>query len=381
MANVTDEQQRKGNLGGPELFLAPIGRLSNDCMSKYYCNMCDNEYEMAPSVDYENVNELVAENLLLTERGQYKCGQCSATIAEYREFKKPNEAMDVGVAKPAAAEPVVEVAPEPAAAEPVVEVAPEPAAAEPVVEVAPEPAAAEPVVEVAPEPAAAEPVVEVAPEPAAAEPVVEVAPEPAAAEPVVEVAPEPAAAEPVVEVAPEPAAAEPVVEVAPEPAAAEPVVEVAPEPAAAEPVVEVAPEPAAAEPVVEVAPEPAAAEPVVEVAPEVTSNGMDVIRLQGLVVYNLDAQQVGTVSQICMGSNMSLLLVLDNHTAIPWSRITAVGDIILLGPKTQSQSQNDNNTIQEDVQALPPLGKCGECGNQNTPDSRFCEECGNGLSK
>ena len=27
MAQVTDDQQRKGNLGGPDLFLAPIGRL------------------------------------------------------------------------------------------------------------------------------------------------------------------------------------------------------------------------------------------------------------------------------------------------------------------------------------------------------------------
>ena len=27
MASVSDEQQVKGNLGGPDLFLAPIGRL------------------------------------------------------------------------------------------------------------------------------------------------------------------------------------------------------------------------------------------------------------------------------------------------------------------------------------------------------------------
>ena len=27
MAMVTDEQQMKGNLGGPDLFLAPMGRL------------------------------------------------------------------------------------------------------------------------------------------------------------------------------------------------------------------------------------------------------------------------------------------------------------------------------------------------------------------
>ena len=37
MATVTDEQQGKGNLGGPDLFLAPVGRLDYDKISKYYC--------------------------------------------------------------------------------------------------------------------------------------------------------------------------------------------------------------------------------------------------------------------------------------------------------------------------------------------------------
>lgn len=29
-ANITDEEQKKGNLGGPELFLAGVGRLNED---------------------------------------------------------------------------------------------------------------------------------------------------------------------------------------------------------------------------------------------------------------------------------------------------------------------------------------------------------------
>ncbi|HVD35959.1 MAG TPA: hypothetical protein VNB68_01005, partial [Nitrososphaeraceae archaeon] len=40
-AKVTDEEQKNGNLGGPELFLAGIGRLSEDRFSKYYCNKCE----------------------------------------------------------------------------------------------------------------------------------------------------------------------------------------------------------------------------------------------------------------------------------------------------------------------------------------------------
>ena len=100
MANVTDEQQMKGNLGGPDLFLAPIGRLDSERISKHFCNTCENEFEGAPKIEFENPNEEVAENLILAERGQYICGTCNSTIAEYREFKKQDEASDIGVAKP-----------------------------------------------------------------------------------------------------------------------------------------------------------------------------------------------------------------------------------------------------------------------------------------
>ena len=100
LAQVTDEQQRKGNLGGPDLFLAPIGRLDVEDIKKYMCNTCDKEYEGAPKIEYENPNEEVAENLILVERGQYICTTCSSPIAEYREFQKPNESVEVGNANP-----------------------------------------------------------------------------------------------------------------------------------------------------------------------------------------------------------------------------------------------------------------------------------------
>ena len=100
MATVTDQQQMKGNLGGPDLFLAPIGRLDSQKITKYFCNTCEKEMEGPPKIEYENPNEEVAENLILAEKGQYICNSCNATIAEYREFKKPNEAIEVGSAKP-----------------------------------------------------------------------------------------------------------------------------------------------------------------------------------------------------------------------------------------------------------------------------------------
>ena len=100
MATVTDEQQMKGNLGGPDLFLAPIGRLDENKITKHFCNTCEKEFEGPPKIEFENPNEEVAENLVLAERGQYICNSCNASIAEYREFKKPNEEGEVGSAKP-----------------------------------------------------------------------------------------------------------------------------------------------------------------------------------------------------------------------------------------------------------------------------------------
>lgn len=118
MAQVSDEQQRKGNLGGPDLFLAPVGRLEPEKISKYYCNTCEKEYEGSPKIEYETPNEEVAQNLVLLERGQYRCTICGSTIAEYREFQKPNQQADVGLAKPisssferAAPAPTFETAP------------------------------------------------------------------------------------------------------------------------------------------------------------------------------------------------------------------------------------------------------------------------------
>ncbi len=100
MATVNDQQQMKGNLGGPDLFLAPIGRLDSQKITKHFCNTCEKEFEGPPKIEYENPNEEVAENLILAEKGQYICNSCSAVIAEYREFKKQNETVEVGSAKP-----------------------------------------------------------------------------------------------------------------------------------------------------------------------------------------------------------------------------------------------------------------------------------------
>jgi sporulation protein YlmC with PRC-barrel domain len=86
IAKVTDDEQKKGNLGGPELFLAGIGRLEEDRFVKYYCNKCEKAYEGSPSLVFENPNEELGEGVTLVEKGEYKCKTCSATIAHYRKF-------------------------------------------------------------------------------------------------------------------------------------------------------------------------------------------------------------------------------------------------------------------------------------------------------
>ena len=100
IASVTDEDQVKGNLGGPDLFLSPIGRLDPAVISKYHCNTCETEFEGSPRINYENPNEQVADNLILVEKGQYACDKCNAAIAEYRTFQKPNEGAEPGRAVP-----------------------------------------------------------------------------------------------------------------------------------------------------------------------------------------------------------------------------------------------------------------------------------------
>ncbi|HYA81872.1 MAG TPA: zinc-ribbon domain-containing protein [Candidatus Bathyarchaeia archaeon] len=90
-AKVTQDEQKKGNLGGPELFLAGVGRLNEDRFSKYYCNKCEKEFQGSPRIDYEKPNEDLGEGVTLIEKGEYRCTGCSNTIAHYRKFDSPEE--------------------------------------------------------------------------------------------------------------------------------------------------------------------------------------------------------------------------------------------------------------------------------------------------
>ncbi len=101
IADLTEEQAKKADLGVGKLFLAPIGKIDTEKMSKHYCKVCEIEFDNPPQIHLEeNPNEEVADNLVLMERGQYTCEKCSGIIGEYRVFKKNDESEEVGKANP-----------------------------------------------------------------------------------------------------------------------------------------------------------------------------------------------------------------------------------------------------------------------------------------
>ena len=93
IAELTEEQAKKADLGVGKLFLAPIGKIEEQKMLKHYCNKCESEFNNPPKIQVEEQpNEKIADNLILVERGQYTCQKCSSIIGEYRIFKKEDSA-------------------------------------------------------------------------------------------------------------------------------------------------------------------------------------------------------------------------------------------------------------------------------------------------
>ncbi len=88
-ADITDEQAKKADLGVGKCFLAPIGKLREEDMHRYFCKKCETEFAVSPKIQVEeSPNESVADGLILVERGQYTCNRCSSIIGEYRVFEQ-----------------------------------------------------------------------------------------------------------------------------------------------------------------------------------------------------------------------------------------------------------------------------------------------------
>ena len=88
IAEITDEQSKKADLGVGELFLTPVGRIDESKISNYYCKNCDAEFAGAPKLEIENPHEKLSEEMTLEEIGQYLCTKCDSKIGEYRTFSK-----------------------------------------------------------------------------------------------------------------------------------------------------------------------------------------------------------------------------------------------------------------------------------------------------
>ena len=87
-ARITEEEEIKANLGIPQIFLANVGRLSEERFLKYYCKACGKEYDGSPVIKFESPNEELGQGVILVEKGEYKCRTCDNIIAFYRKFNK-----------------------------------------------------------------------------------------------------------------------------------------------------------------------------------------------------------------------------------------------------------------------------------------------------
>jgi hypothetical protein len=88
IAKITEREEIKANLGIPQIFLANLGRLSEDRFLKYHCNACEKEFTGSPLIKYETPNEELGQGVILVEKGEYKCKNCDNIIAFYRKFNK-----------------------------------------------------------------------------------------------------------------------------------------------------------------------------------------------------------------------------------------------------------------------------------------------------
>jgi hypothetical protein len=87
-AKLTEQEEIRASLGVPQIFLGNVGRVSEDRFSRYFCNKCQKEYSGSPVISYENMNEELGEDIILFEKGEYKCRTCNNIIALYRKFNK-----------------------------------------------------------------------------------------------------------------------------------------------------------------------------------------------------------------------------------------------------------------------------------------------------
>ncbi|GIU72732.1 MAG: hypothetical protein KatS3mg003_2211 [Candidatus Nitrosocaldaceae archaeon] len=91
IADLTEEEESQ-RLGG-EYFIGAIGRIDEERISSYHCNICDKDFEGAPIIKFEKPNRDV-EGVTLTEEGEYICRECNSIIATYKKFGEVSKMME-----------------------------------------------------------------------------------------------------------------------------------------------------------------------------------------------------------------------------------------------------------------------------------------------
>ena len=83
VAELTEDEKDQ-RLGG-EYFIGAIGRIEEDRITSYHCNICNKEFEGSPIIKFEEVNKDV-EGVTLIEEGEYLCRECNSVIGAYKRF-------------------------------------------------------------------------------------------------------------------------------------------------------------------------------------------------------------------------------------------------------------------------------------------------------
>ena len=117
-------------------------------------------------------------------------------------------------------------------------------------------------------------------------------------------------------------------------------------------------------------------------------------------VYDDNARKVGAVSQVGIAQDQSLVLVIEaddgTTSVLSWNRVKAIGHIVLVGEEETAEAaktetveeesvpvetaEAEKTAVEEESVPVEP-GQCPDCSHTNTPDSKFCEECGNDIGK
>ena len=102
-------------------------------------------------------------------------------------------------------------------------------------------------------------------------------------------------------------------------------------------------------------------------------------------VYDDNARKVGSISQVGIAQDQSLVLVVETGdgttSVISWNRVKAIGHIVLVGEEETVEAEETEKAEAVEESALVEPGQCPDCNHTNTPDSNFCEECGNDIGK